>query len=69
MFCQLFSEQLFDHSPIRCYNELSESETSLGRSWHGQAFRQAQRILEFIRSEVATKGYPPSVREIGNGGS
>lgn len=25
-----------------------------------------QRILEFIRSEVATKGYPPSVREIGN---
>ncbi|HPT83752.1 MAG TPA: transcriptional repressor LexA [Limnochordia bacterium] len=27
--------------------------------------RQRQ-ILEFIRTEVATKGYPPSVREIGN---
>lgn len=25
-----------------------------------------QRILEFIRSEVLTKGYPPSVREIGD---
>jgi len=25
-----------------------------------------RKILEFIRSEVATKGYPPSVREIGN---
>ena len=25
-----------------------------------------QRILEFIRSEVASKGYPPSVREIGD---
>lgn len=24
-----------------------------------------QQILEFIRSEVATKGYPPSVREVG----
>ena len=24
-----------------------------------------QAILEFIRSEVRTKGYPPSVREIG----
>ena len=25
-----------------------------------------QRILEFIESEVASKGYPPSVREIGD---
>lgn len=25
-----------------------------------------RRILEYIRSEVASKGYPPSVREIGN---
>lgn len=25
-----------------------------------------RKILEFIRSEVASKGYPPSVREIGN---
>ena len=25
-----------------------------------------QRILEFIRSEVKSKGYPPSVREIGD---
>ena len=24
-----------------------------------------QQILDFIRSEVETKGYPPSVREIG----
>jgi len=25
-----------------------------------------QRILEFIKSEISTKGYPPSVREIAN---
>ena len=25
-----------------------------------------QRILEFIKSEIQTKGYPPSVREIGD---
>ncbi len=27
--------------------------------------KRQQQILEFIRSEVANKGYPPSVREIG----
>lgn len=25
-----------------------------------------QRILEYIKSEIQTKGYPPSVREIAN---
>lgn len=26
MFCQLFSEQLFDHRSTRCYNELKRAE-------------------------------------------
>lgn len=32
---------------------------------HNISERQ-RKILEYIRSEVATKGYPPSVREIGD---
>lgn len=52
-------------SPI-CYNAGNQCQRiALGVSRMSKLSKRQQEILEFIKKEVKQKGYPPSVREIG----
>lgn len=62
-FCQAKCEQVFAVSEIKWYTACKFIETGdfpLTKLSHRQ-----EAILDFIRSNVREKGYPPSVREIG----
>jgi len=53
---------MFVSPNLACYNKIKI------RRWGGQMSKLSKRqqdILDFIKQEVKTKGYPPSVREIG----
>lgn len=53
---------MFVSPNLACYNKIKS------RRWGGQMSKLSKRqhdILDFIKQEVKTKGYPPSVREIG----
>lgn len=46
---------------------MSDSTENAGRDATGSGLTERQRtILEVIRSSVTTRGYPPSIREIGD---
>jgi len=66
--CQAEIEQMFAHPGSRCYRHLQNvCSSASGRcpvSLHNITTRQ-QAILEFIESTMQERGYPPSVREIG----
>lgn len=55
-------KHMFVSPNLACYNKIKS------RRWGGQMSKLSKRqhdILDFIKQEVKTKGYPPSVREIG----
>lgn len=55
-------------SPLRAtFGPMSDSTENAGRDATGSGLTERQRtILEVIRSSVTTRGYPPSIREIGD---
>ncbi len=55
---------MFVYLTRTCYNECNKMETTRCKRMKKLSKRQ-QDILEFIKKEVQLKGYPPSVREIG----
>ncbi len=55
---------MFDFSADLCYDGIEKEKG--GEGMQRPRGDNQQRILEFIRSEIQTKGYPPSVREIAN---
>ena len=59
---QLFSEQVFDSGGEHPYDE---SMTSAPQPAHTQLTDRQRGILDFIETNMRDRGYPPSVREIG----
>jgi repressor LexA len=55
---------LFDFSDKLCYNAYEKLFRKGGIPMQRPRGDNQQRILDFIKSEIQTKGYPPSVREI-----
>jgi repressor LexA len=51
------------HFYFICYNETRRKPLEVGKMT--KISKRQQHILEFIKEEVRKKGYPPSVREIG----
>ena len=59
---QLFSEQVFDSAGEHPYDE---PMTSAPQPAHTQLTDRQRGILDFIETNMRDRGYPPSVREIG----
>jgi len=59
---QLFSEQVFDSEGEHPYDE---PMTSAPQPAHTQLTDRQRGILDFIETNMRDRGYPPSVREIG----
>lgn len=62
MFLSIKNEQVFVFNLKLCYNE-----NKLGAGWlrMEELTARQREILDYIKKEVQKKGYPPSVREIG----
>lgn len=58
-------EHPFDFFLCLCYNEIN-IERKGGDCMQRPRGDNQQRILDFIKAEIQSKGYPPSVREIAN---
>lgn len=61
--CQHFFELMFVVLEKPCYNRSKSG--FIGVYVMTKLSKRQKEILEFIKKEVQTKGYPPSVREIG----
>src|SRR5439155_2213511 len=56
--CQAGIEHMFERSRFACYRPVQEDDME-------NITTRQRRILEFIRETVHARGYPPTVREIG----
>ena len=69
---QLYAKQLYDKRVFvvtargtnRCLTSRANART-MGSMAETQITARQREILDFIESQIRTRGYPPSVREIG----
>lgn len=60
---KVFIERVFDKIIFICYNYLKYNYVGCNHMYEDLTEKQL-KILDFIKREILTKGYPPAVREI-----
>ena len=65
LYEQMFAEQVFDSGGEHPYDRAMTQPTAATPAAHTQLTARQRGILDFIVQNMRDRGYPPSVREIG----